>query len=289
MISACMNYGWQVFTALGSTIREKADTIVKLSKVHPEMQTLFLSATSMFMGCSMLVPVKAESRKVRLLKMACGLGFVGFGGLTAFLLGREIFRHPTVSSRLLPVAEKIKACPAGNKLWNSVEDDGEFLVVSRDLGKGGPPAFWTPAARCITINEELSPLQKLSSMLFELCNAKSSTKFLDLDKELVAGSVGLEEYLKKDAGIEYYSQLCHLAVTSDCVKTGAWSVDVDTFTDHMQVFSSQEEHVAHYMHAPEYHPHRLAVTREWLRVGYRPYCASHQDAAVCQVSKKKAS
>lgn len=289
MISDCVNYGWQVFTSLRSTIREKADVIVKLSKVHPEMQTLSLSAMSMVMACSMLFPLRAESRKVRLLKVACGLGFFAYGGLTAFLIVRDILRHPTVTSRLMPIVEKIKACPAGNQLWNSVGDDGEFSVVSRDLGPGAPPASWTSSGRCITINEELSPTEKLSCMLFELCNAKSSPKFLDLDKELLEGRVGLEEYMKRDAGIEYYSKLCHAAVTSDCVKTGSWSVDIDAFTNHLQMFSNVDDHVEHYMQAPEYYQHRLAVMREWRRVGYRPFCASHIDAAECQAKKISAS
>lgn len=242
----------------------------------------------MVMGCSMLFPMRAESRKVRFLKVACGLGLLGYGGLSAFLTLREILRHPTVSSSLLPVVEKIKACPAGNNLWKAVEGDGEFLVVSEDLGQGGPPAFWTSRTRRITINEALSPIQKLSSMLFELCNAKSGAKFLELDKELLEGKVGLEEYLKRDASIEYYSQLCHSAVAADCVKTGSWSVAIDAFRDRLQLFPTAEQHVEYYMQAPEYQQHRFAVTREWIRAGYRPYCASHLDAAVCKANNKSA-
>lgn len=129
-----------------------------------------------------------------------------------------------IEEKLVNLVEKVSRCPSAKSLWDDVYAKGaidlQFTTMSR--------SSWDYQARTIRIARNLASSDyRLSSLLFELCNANSNAEDLFMDEKIKLGLVSQEGFLKKMVFHEYESALCHHKIAATCQKSSSWDPKID--------------------------------------------------------------
>lgn len=161
--------------------------------------------------------------------------------LTALILSTAL----VYSAEPLNISEAVAAIKTSSEsaaLYRAVKSEGEVEVVISDKEGNDFDALWDGGMRTIFINPRKvqSQARLISSIIFELHNAKSNQELIALVDKAEKGKMSKEEYVRQVEELEYRN-ITHAAnVIESGVKKGFFPSEsmlsaFNTFSDHYKL------------------------------------------------------
>ena len=102
------------------------------------------------------------------------------------------------------IKSKLDACDGGTHVWNDAKTAlGKDPTVQVGPVDGGFQANTNVQTGVITIAPTTDCCDATQSLFFELTNAKSKQRHLDIANDAAAGNVAREDFAKREARVEY--------------------------------------------------------------------------------------
>lgn len=136
-------------------------------------------------------------------------------------------------------ATKIENFSLSKQLLNEVEIEGPIKLEFQPLGKGPFHACWIGELRTILLNasNEWTEGQIISSILFELHNAKKDRKFENLNLLALKNKISKQHYVESIERFEFDNSLLTKKIIDSGIQYGFFPKDA-----HLPVYKNFEEH-----------------------------------------------
>lgn len=131
--------------------------------------------------------------------------------------------------------------PEANAFLKSVEREGPITFRWQAFGQNAARALWYGGTREIYLNASYSWTEgaKISSLLFEMHNAKIQGELSRLDQLAITGQISKADYVRSVEKIEYDNTLKTAAMTMRGIRAGYLPYDA-----YLPVYNNFKDHFA---------------------------------------------
>lgn len=174
--------------------------------------------------------------------------------------------------------KKVTECPASKKLWEEATAKGPINLFLAPKSMVPSRGFWEYQNRNLAVDRALEPFDnKLSSLTFELCNAKSDNP--NFIGDLKSGKLSSKEFARKMFYHEDRALNCQHKVAQACHKSNHWDPRIDLQPDYIDSKAAREKRF-HSSHS-NYVKANMAT---WERLGKLAYCDKNPHSSDCLAS-----
>lgn len=133
----------------------------------------------------------------------------------------------SVPKILQKAAETINKFPQSRELLASIEEEGPITLEWAPCGKELFYACWIGEERIIVLNssKQWTEGKKISSILFELHNAKRDAEFINLNKLAFFNQISKEEYVETVENYEYLNAVMTKELVDKGIRLGFFPKD----------------------------------------------------------------
>lgn len=158
---------------------------------------------------------------------------------TLHLTGAE-FRsvHPSLRSAVTTMLR----LPEARQLLDRISKEGPVAVEVGKWGAKQSGAMWHPAQRKIVVNmsKKHSEGQKIAAIFFEMHNASTCRRFLELDTKACQGKISKRNYVESVEKIEHQNAVIASSLLEKAIARGIYPQDarwpiLRDFRDHFQL------------------------------------------------------
>lgn len=159
--------------------------------------------------------------------------------LTTFCVSSLFASFKKVPHPLKIAACKIEQFPSSKYLLKEIEKEGPIRLDFKPLGKGPFSACWIGEARTILLNASNSWTlgEMISSILFEMHNAKRDKLFASLDSKAFDNLITKEEYVESIERFEFENSIMTKNIINEGIHKGFFPKDA-----FLPTYENFEEH-----------------------------------------------
>lgn len=174
--------------------------------------------------------------------------------LSISFLTSPIVGQPSTPPSIEEALTAIRALPEGELLLRTIEAEGPITFEYREIDDFDFGAMWDSRTRTVVVNAKRCRSQgiMISSLLFELHNAKTTQHLINESRRAIAGKISKDRYVENIERMEHQNALDTIAILEEGIANGTfpstaqWTIIRD-FDDHymLQQLSGHSHWIAH--------------------------------------------